>query len=274
MVQPVTTYHVDPRDPRAPSQEVWDRLGPAQRQRVLDALPSEIDRVAPPEGDAHSIPKLLARQTLEEHFRRIGRRVYLASELPVYYPGEPMFAPDLLAVLDAEPHERDHWTVSHEGRGLDVVLEIHVSGSAAKDFEDNVARYATLGIPEYFAYAPRRQRLVGWRLASAGARTYDPIAPHEGRWRSALLGLELALEDGRLRFYHGSAALLDATELIARLGAMADAATRRAEQEAQRAEQEAQRAEQEAQRAEQEAQRAERYAARLQQAGIDPEEID
>ncbi|HUH06079.1 MAG TPA: hypothetical protein VML75_29015 [Kofleriaceae bacterium] len=98
-----------------------------------------------------------------------------------------------------------------------------------------------MSIPEYFAYAPRRQRLVGWRLPSAGARSYDPIAPHEGRWRSALLGLELALEDGRLRFYHGSAALLDATELIARLGAMADAATRRAEQEAQRAEQEAQR---------------------------------
>jgi Uma2 family endonuclease len=274
MAQPAPRYDVDPDDPRAPGQEEWDRLSERERQRVLDALPSEIERAEPPEGDAHSIPKNVARQTLEEHFRRIGRRVYLASELPVYYPDERMFAPDLLAVLDAEPHERDHWTVSHEGRGLDVVLEIHVRGSATKDFEDNVVRYARLGIPEYFAYAPRRGRLVGWRLPEAGAGAYEPIAPREGRFSSALLGLDLAVDDGRLRFYHGSGALLDARELIVRLGAMVDTATQRAEQEARRAEEEAQRAEQEARRAEQEARRAERYAARLREAGIDPDAIE
>jgi hypothetical protein len=49
-------------------------------------------------------------------------------------------------VLDVEPHERDRWTVSQEQRGLDFVLEIHVKASATKDFEDNVVRYARLGI--------------------------------------------------------------------------------------------------------------------------------
>jgi Uma2 family endonuclease len=272
MVSAKPTFEVNPLDPRAPPQAVWNELTPAERQRVLDTLPSEIERAEPPEGDAHTLPKYRTRSTLEEHFRRLGRRIYLASELPVYYPDEPMFAPDLMAVLDVETRERDHWTVSHEGRGLDLALEIHVRGSARKDFEDNVERYARLGIPEYFAYAPRRGRLAGWRLPNRESRTYQPIIPQGGRWQSVVLGLDLAIEDDQLRFYHGAAALLDARELIVRLSTMIDQVTERAEQEAQRAEQEAQRAEREAQRAEQAAQRAARYAARLRAAGLDPDE--
>src|SRR5690606_20045992 len=202
-------YRVDPLDPRAPPQAVWEALSAEHRQRVLDALPSEIERAEPPEGDAHSRSKSRARDTLSEHFGRVGRRIYLASELPVYYPEERMFAPDLLAVLDVEPHERDHWTVSQEQRGLDFVLEIHVRGSATKDFEDNVVRYARLGIPEYFAYAPRLGRLAGWRLPNPQAQSYEPIIPQQGRWGSEVLGLDLALAEGRLRFYYGSAVLLD-----------------------------------------------------------------
>jgi hypothetical protein len=87
-------YRVDPLDPRAPPQAGWDALSAEDRQRVLDALPSEIERAKPPEGDAHSRSKSRARDTLSEHFGRIGRRIYLASELPVYYPEERMFAPD------------------------------------------------------------------------------------------------------------------------------------------------------------------------------------
>jgi Uma2 family endonuclease len=273
MAEPVASYEVNPEDPRAPPQWLWDRLSPEQRQRVLDALPSEIQR-ADPEGDAHSNPKYRSRETLGEHFRRIGRRIYLASELPIYYPGEPMFAPDLIAVLDVEPHERDQWAVSHEGKGVDFVLEIQVKGSMKKDFEENVERYARLGISEYFAYAPRRARLAGWRLPASGARAYEPIVPQAGRWPSKSLGVDLALEAGSLRFYHGAAMLLDARELIGRLSSMLDVATARAEEEARRAEEEARRAEEEARRAEEEARRAERYARRLRELGIDPDEIE
>ena len=248
-------YEVDPRDPRAPPQAIWDALDEAARQRVLAALPSEIPLAEPPEGDHHSLPKYESRSTLDEHFRRLGRSIYLGSELPVYYPGEAMFAPDLIAVLDVDPHLRDHWTVSHEGRGLDFVLEIHVRGSAKKDFEDNVLRFARLGIPEYFAFAPKRGRLAGWRLGEGGA--YQPILPQGGRWASTVLGVDLALDEGQLRFYYGSAVLLDARGLIDKLAVMVDAATRRAEEEAQRAEEEAQ--------------RAARYAELLRKAGIDPE---
>lgn len=272
-------YVVDPLDPRAPSPEVWAQLTESERRTVVDSLPSEPPRALPPEGDAHRIPKGRALEALGEFYRRLRRSVYLSAELPVYYPAEPMFAPDLLAVVDVATHERRSWVTQHEGKGLDFVLEINVSGNRKKDFEDNVVRYERLRIPEYFAFDVSRARLAGWRLAGEKVRAYEPIVPQGGRWPSQVLDLDLSLEGGQLRFFHGNAPLLDARELIARLSTMVDEALHRAEQEAhraeeegRRAEQEARRAEEEARRAEQEARRADRLAARLRQLGVDPDE--
>jgi Uma2 family endonuclease len=265
-------YVVDPLDPRAPSREVWAELTESERRTVVDSLPSELPRALPPEGDPHRIPKSRALEALGEFYRRLRRSVYLSAELPVYYPDEPVFAPDLLAVLDVGTHERRSWVTADEGKGLDFVLEINVSGNRKKDFEDNVARYASLRIPEYFAFDVPRARLVGWRLEAEDARNYEPIVPQGGRWPSRILDLDLSLEGGQLRFFHGNAPLLDARELIVRLSTMVDEALHRAEEEARRAEEEARRAEEEARRAEEEARRAERLAARLRQLGIDPDE--
>jgi Uma2 family endonuclease len=232
----------------------------------MASLPSEIP-LALPEGDPHRLPKTRAIETLSEFYRRLRRRVYLSAELPVYYPDEPMFAPDLLAVLDVEAHERMSWVTSHEHKGLDFVLEINVSGDRKKDFEDNVVRYARLGIPEYFALDVPRTRLVGWRLASPDAGSYVPIVPQSGRWASRVLELDLSIEGGQLRFFHGTAPLPDARELIVRLSSMVDEAIGRADQEARRAEEEAR-------RAEEEARRADKLAARLRALGIDPDKVE
>ena len=268
--------------PRAPSQEAWDRLSERERAAVLASLPSEFELEAqPPEGDPHRKPKQSAYEALDAYFRRIGRRVYLSSELPVYYPDEPVFAPDLIAVLDVEPHDRMHWVVSAEKRGIDFALEIHVAGDRNKDFTRNVEWFARLGIPEYFAFDAPRKRLVGYRLATPAGRVYQPIIPQGGVWSSRVLGLDLAVEEGRLRWLHGTVPLADARELIARLGSMVDDAVaraeesaRRAEEEARRAEEEARRAEEEARRAEEGARRAERLAAKLRALGVDPDADD
>jgi len=269
MVEPAR-YVFDDRDPRAPAQEVWDRLDASARARHVAALPSEIQRASPPEGDQHWNAKRHLREALDEYFRRISRRVYLSCELPVYYPDEPVFAPDLIAVCDAELHERMRWVVSDEQRGPDVALEIHVAGDANKDFALNVARYARLGIPEYFAYDLGKRRLAGWRLAERGA-SYVPLVPQEGRWRSNVLDLDLTLDEAGIRFFHGSAPLPDARELISRLSSMVDDAVRRAEEESRRAEEESRRAEEESRRAEEESRRAEALAARLRALGVDPD---
>lgn len=115
------SYRVDPDDPRAPPQEVWERLTPEERAHVVDSLPSEflVSEAHPPEGDSHFDAKVRVREVLGGFFSRIGRKVYLACELPVYYPGERMFAPDVLAVMDVEPHSRMRWVVGVEGKGLD-----------------------------------------------------------------------------------------------------------------------------------------------------------
>jgi hypothetical protein len=59
--------------------------------------------------DPHRIPKSRALEALGEFYRRLRQSVYLSAEFPVYYPDEPVFAPDLLAVLDVGTHERRSW---------------------------------------------------------------------------------------------------------------------------------------------------------------------
>lgn len=266
------SHVVDPLDPRAPSEAEWGAMSERERREVAASLPSELPRLSPPEGDLHRIPKERALEALREHFRRLRRRIYLSSELPVYYPAERVIAPDVLAVLDVEPHPRDRWLVSAEGKGLDLALEIHVAGDAKKDREDNVVRYARLGIPEYFLFEPRASRIVGYRLAPERPGTYARIVPQEGRWASHVLGLELAVEAGRVRFYVGSAPLPEAEELITRLDALVHQLVSREEDRNRALEEALAKAEAEAERAKAEAERAARLAARLRELGVDPDE--
>ncbi|MCP3099647.1 Uma2 family endonuclease [Myxococcus sp. K15C18031901] len=211
-------YRIDPDDPRAPPQELWDQLSPEERTRIVEELPSEfpVSEANPPEGDPHFEAKIRAREVLGSFFSRIGRKVYLGSELPVYYPGEAMFAPDVIAVMDVELHSRMSWVVSAEGKGPDLAVEIVYAGERRKDMERNVERYARLGIHEYFIFDRARLRLSGWRLDKE-RRVYRPILPQHGCYGSEVLGLELQVEDERLRFYRGGAALPEAQEMIARL---------------------------------------------------------
>lgn len=272
-------YVVDPADPRAPSEEVWAAMSPAEQARVLEQLPSEFPRDTAPEGDAHREPKEHALTALREYFRRSNRPIYLSAELPVYYAGERVFAPDLIAVLDVEPTRRRSWVVSAERRGLDFVLEVTLSGDRTKDLEENVLRFARLRIPEYFVLDLKVQRILGYRLPTPRARSYTPIVPQEGRWESRILGLDLAFEEDRVRFYAGATALPNSGELIVRLDGMVEKlvskerqlelqlaeANARADRDAARAERDAARADREAERADRSASRAEQEAERAEQ---------
>ena len=242
--------------PMAPSVEEWAALSLAERAAVADTLPGEVtyDEMAMPEGERHFEPKIRALDALRGYFRRQRRRIYFAAEMPTYYPGEPRFAPDLFAVLDATDQVRDKWVVSAEGKGLDWVLEIHVGGDRKKDSERNVARYARLGIPEYFLYDREWNRLMAYRLPAPDARVYAPIVPNHGLYESQVLGLEVRVAEDRLQFYSGTALVLESAELIAQLQEMYDQVQRRAEEAQQLREVERQRAEAADQRAEAERQ--------------------
>ena len=222
MVQQLPTgYVLDPADPRAPSEEQWALMSPAERAQVVAMLPSHIPQEAAPEGDPHRKAKNSALDSLDGFFRRAGRRIYVSSEIGVYYPNERYFAPDLLAVLDVEPYDRMSWAVAAEGKGLDFVLEVHVSGSWTKDHVANVERFARLGIHEYFVFDRKQLRLQGHRLVRQ-TRAYQRLVPQAGRFASEVLGLDLTVDGTKLRFFAGNAPIEDADEQISRLGSMLD----------------------------------------------------
>ena len=228
--------------PIGPTVEAWRAMTPDGRERflleVVDALSDP--RSAMSEGRPHKKVKTRALDMLGLHFKAMGRVVYLAEEMAVVYPREEVFTPDLLAVVGVEEPEDDErmaWVVADEGRGLDVVLEVLHRGNRDKDLVENVQRYARLGIPEYFVYDRARQLLHGYRLAGDDARRYQRIVPQRGRYSSTMLGLDLALQGGRLRFFEGMAELFGTPELLGHLTGMIEEMEAKAEQAEAKAEQ-------------------------------------
>jgi len=240
-----------PEVPTAPGEAEWRALSPSEREAFLDdslaALQREAELMA--EGNPHIRAKFRIRIMLEDFFSRIGRRIYLGTELPVHYPGERVFAPDFLAVLDVEDPGHDDqrmaWVVVDEGRGLDLVIEILHRGDPHKDLVHNVLTYARMGIPEYFVYDRRKDRISGFRLPASGAARYEPIPSHGGTLSSRVLGLDLAISGGRLHFYYGGARVPETRELLARAQRLLDEVQDRVEEETRRAEEQHRRAEEE-----------------------------
>jgi Uma2 family endonuclease len=243
MVLPVSGTPRPPGSPPiAPTEEAWRAMAPAERERlllrILDALSDP--RSAMAEGRPHKKAKGRAIDMLTLHFGSTGRVIYLAEELAVLYPGEEVFVPDILAVMDVPQPEDDPrmaWVVAEEGRGLSLVLEVLHMGDRSKDLVANVERYAQLRIPEYFVYDRLRQQVHAYRLPSPDATRYQRIVPQLGRYPSAVLGLDLAAFDGKLRFFYGMAELFGSADLISRLQGMMENLEARAEQAQAQAEQ-------------------------------------
>jgi Uma2 family endonuclease len=223
----------------APTEEAWRAMSPSEQLdflvRANEALSDPV--AAMTEGRRHKKAKTRTIDALGLHFSSIGRVVYLAEEMAVLYPGEPVLSPDVLVVVGvAEPEDdpRMAWVVADEGKGLDLALEVLHRGDRKKDLVENVERYAKLGIPEYFVYDRLHQQIHGYRLTGERARHYQRIVPQFGRHASAVLGLELAIVGGTLRFFYGAAELPGTGDLIGRLNSMvADLELRAGEAEAQ-----------------------------------------
>lgn len=180
------------------------------------------------EGPTHFDKKFKSLDRLRRHFSGGGRRIYVAADMGVYYPGETAIVPDLLAVVDAGPPQGESWFVEIEGKGLDLALEIHVAGNRRKDVEDNLVKYARLGIREYFIFDFPRRQLLAYRLEGGG---YQKVRPKGGGYRSLVLGLDVAVVEGDLCFFQDSAQLLGADDLILRLQGMVDELSVKAEEE-------------------------------------------
>ena len=213
--------------PIAPTEQEWHRMTVDEREqvqlKVLAALSDPRDLMS--EGRPHKRAKTRALDMLGLHFKALGRVVYLAEEMAVMYPGEEAFSPDVFAALDVVQPDDDPrlaWVVVDEHKGLDFVLEVLHRGDRNKDLVMNVERYARLGIPEYFIYDRARQQMHGYRLVGPNAQRYQRIVPQAGRYGSAVLGLDLVIQGGSLRFYYGIGEPIGSDDLIGRLTGMVE----------------------------------------------------
>ena len=59
-------------------------------------------------------------------------------------------------------------------------------------------------------------------MPAAEARRYERIVPQGGRYTSTVLGLDLAIQEGALRFFQGMAELFGSDDLIRRLTGMVE----------------------------------------------------
>jgi len=166
-----------------------------------------------------------------------GQRVYVASDLLVYYrEGDPsqFVVPDLFVVQDCDPSRRRTFKIWEEGKVPEVVIEVTSRSTRRDDEAYKVQIYARLGVAEYFLYDPTADYLdpplQGFRLGRGEYHRIDPDPT--GALSCRHLDLVLRLEQGQLGLYDGSSGQWLPTEAEAAEAArkMAEAARAAAEQ--------------------------------------------
>ncbi|MYD96488.1 MAG: Uma2 family endonuclease [Gammaproteobacteria bacterium] len=108
-------------------------------------------------------------------------------------------APDLMVVFDAGNPDRSSYKVWREGDRVPAfALEVLSTSTRGKDLRAKPALYAALGVHELWLFEPIKRQLVGYRLE--GDRYDDIRSRPDGSRPSRVLGLDVLVEDGQLRF--------------------------------------------------------------------------
>lgn len=162
------------------------------------------------ETERHAVVTMDARQALG-HFFSERPDVYVGIDMLLYWvegDAKQSVAPDVFVVFGAPKlPRRDTWLVWKEGgKTPDFVLEVTSKKTRRVDEGKKRRLYKSLGVEEYWQFDPTGDYLdpllKGARLVDG---RYEPITSIKGfdgslRFRS-LLGLELRLERGELRFF-------------------------------------------------------------------------
>lgn len=153
---------------------------------------------------------IYGRNVLKSYFQdRLD--VYVSGNLCIYYEqGNPraVIAPDVFVVFGVERGDRRSYKTWEEGnKAPDFVLEITSKSTQKEDQEIKPNIYAALGVREYFQYDPTgdylHPQLQGSCLVAGNYQliTATTLANNVLSLSSEVLGLELRLQSGELRFY-------------------------------------------------------------------------
>ena len=197
--------------PRMQEPSAGEREGVTPRREpklpTEDPLYPSSDGLPLAENDWQLTAILGALDVLRGHFED-HPDVYVSGDLLIYYEeGNPAksVAPDVFVVLGAPRHKRMTYKLWEEPKAPDFVLEVASQNTWKQDVGPKRALYAELGIQEYWMFDPKNEYfhppLQGLTLEDG---RYGPLpARVEGGRRtlsSPVLGMDLWIEDGNLRF--------------------------------------------------------------------------
>ncbi len=161
------------------------------------------------ESDFQREPLSYAVQALRVYFQN-RHDVYVSGNLFIYYEEDnpkAAVAPDVFVVFGAAGHDRSSYKLWEEPKAPDFVLEITSRSTRSEDQGAKRGTYAYLGVQEYVQYDPTGDYLTpplkGFRLAG---ENYEPMPSSLTPTGTAIvhsdvLGLDLRIIDGDLRFY-------------------------------------------------------------------------
>ena len=150
---------------------------------------------------------------LAQHLGNLDSTIVSGERFIVPAPGTPSnqrISPDLLIAFNANPalYRQDNcYVISRRGKPPDLVMGIASRRTGETDVEDKPARYAALGIPEYWRFDETGQfhgtMLAGDRLVDG---RYEPVpieTVEEGvlQGYSTVLNLFIRWERGGLRWH-------------------------------------------------------------------------
>jgi Uma2 family endonuclease len=178
-----------------------------QRHTEIDYPDSDGKPMA--ESDFQLRPILYAVAVLRHHFRD-RPDVYVSGNILLYYEeGRPdaVISPDVMVVFGAPKHDRSSYLLWREPKAPDWVLEVTSKSTRFEDQGPKRGIYAFIGVQEYFQYDPTgdylKPPLQGFELREGN---YWPLAATQRPdgtlvIRSAILGLDVQVEAGRLAFH-------------------------------------------------------------------------
>ena len=95
--------------------------------------------------------------------------------------------------------DRSSYKVWEEGHAVPAfALEVLSARTWRKDIRVKPGLYAALGVREFWLFEPFEPHLAGHRLGKDGYRRIRRL--QDGGLRSEVLGLDVVMQDGRLRF--------------------------------------------------------------------------
>ena len=127
--------------------------------------------------------------------------VFVAGDL-LWYPIEGdnknRIAPDVMVILGRPKGDRGSYQQWKEDNiPPQVVFEVLSPGNTVKEMVRKYKFYEHYGVEEYYLYDPERHELTGWRRSGSELQEIDEMVG----WVSPRLGIRFELSEGKLQIY-------------------------------------------------------------------------